>query len=112
MAFPLSQQACDPGRHAHDQIKRGCFLTTFASGTILPLNTAIYIGVGTSIMLSSRVVTPREMVEYAFNDEGLRPNKQKARNAILPKSLSSTSRENSSGTAELFRDQIRRILRR
>ncbi|MGB0258288.1 MAG: SulP family inorganic anion transporter, partial [Coraliomargarita sp.] len=43
------------------------FGVTFFSGMLLPLDTAIYIGVGVSIILFLKKVARPEMVEYAFN---------------------------------------------
>ncbi|MFP4156138.1 MAG: SulP family inorganic anion transporter [Opitutales bacterium] len=86
------------------------FLITFASGAVLPLDTAIYIGVGTSIILFLKKVARPEMVEYAFNEEGqlAETGGQVERNT--PEiSIVHVEGELFFGAAELFRDQMRRV---
>ncbi|PXA05136.1 SulP family inorganic anion transporter [Coraliomargarita sinensis] len=86
------------------------FLITFASGTILPLDTAIYIGVGTSIMLFLKKVARPEMVEYAFNDKGeLAQTNETIKRDTPEVSIVHVEGELFFGAAELFRDQTRRI---
>ncbi|MGB1128337.1 MAG: SulP family inorganic anion transporter [Opitutales bacterium] len=86
------------------------FLTTFASGTILPLDTAIYIGVGTSIILFLKKVAQPEMVEYAFNEEGQLAQTSDTIKRDTPEvSIVHVEGELFFGAAELFRDQMRRI---
>ncbi len=86
------------------------FLTTFASGLLFPLDTAIYLGVGTSIVLFLRKAAAPEMVEYAFNDEGQLAelnDPTKRRNPEI--SIVHVEGNLFFGAAELFRDQIRRV---
>lgn len=86
------------------------FLITFASGTILPLDTAIYVGVGTSIMLFLKKVAQPEMVEYAFNDQGQLAQTSETIKRNTPEvSIVHVEGELFFGAAELFRDQMRRI---
>ncbi|MEO0509123.1 MAG: SulP family inorganic anion transporter [Verrucomicrobiota bacterium] len=86
------------------------FLMTFSSGMILPLDTAIYVGVGTSIMLFLKKVARPEMVEYAFNKEGqLAQTSETVRRSTPEVSIVHVEGELFFGAAELFRDQIRRI---
>lgn len=86
------------------------FLITFASGTILPLDTAIYVGVGTSIMLFLKKVARPEMVEYAFNDQGQLAQTSDTIKRDTPEvSIVHVEGELFFGAAELFRDQMRRI---
>lgn len=86
------------------------FLITFASGTILPLDTAIYVGVGTSIMLFLKKVARPEMVEYAFNDKGQLAQASDTIKRDTPEvSIVHVEGELFFGAAELFRDQMRRI---
>ncbi|MFW5883117.1 MAG: SulP family inorganic anion transporter [Verrucomicrobiota bacterium] len=52
------------------QSDRIVFWSTFISGMLLPLDDAIYLGVGISIALFLRKVGQPEMVEYVFDDQG------------------------------------------
>jgi SulP family sulfate permease len=86
------------------------FGTTFISGLIMPLDTAIYIGVGISIILFLKKVARPEMVEYAFNDEGdLTELDQSKKRSIPEVSIVHVEGELFFGAADLFRDQMRRI---
>jgi SulP family sulfate permease len=86
------------------------FLITFGSGTILPLDTAIYVGVGTSIMLFLKKVAQPEMVEYAFNEEGhLAQTSDSIKRDVPEVSIVHVEGELFFGAADLFRDQMRRI---
>jgi len=86
------------------------FLITFASGTILPLDTAIYVGVGTSIMLFLKKVARPERVEYAFNEQGQLAQTSETIKRDTPEvSIVHVEGELFFGAAELFRDQMRRI---
>lgn len=86
------------------------FLITFASGAALPLDTAIYIGVGTSIMLFLKKVARPEMVEYAFNNEGQLAETGETVERNVPEiSIVHVEGELFFGAAELFRDQMRRV---
>lgn len=86
------------------------FGTTFGSGLFMPLDTAIYIGVGTSIVLFLKKVARPEMVEYAFNDDGQLSEMNKSEQRSLPQvSIVHVEGELFFGAADLFRDQMRRI---
>ena len=86
------------------------FVMTFGCSMIFPLDTAIYIGVGTSIVLFLKKVGRPEMVEYAFNKEGqLAEACDTARRDIPEVSIVHVEGELFFGAAELFRDQMRRI---
>jgi SulP family sulfate permease len=86
------------------------FGTTFCSGMILPLDTAIYIGVGVSIMLFLKKVARPEMVEYAFNEQGQLAEMAKPEHRDVPEvSIVHVEGELFFGAADLFRDQMRRI---
>jgi SulP family sulfate permease len=86
------------------------FLITFSSGMVLPLDTAIYIGVGTSIILFLKKVARPEMVEYAFNEEGQLAQTSETIKRDTPEvSIVHVEGELFFGAAELFRDQMRRI---
>ncbi len=86
------------------------FGTTFASGLFMPLDTAIYFGVGISILLFLKKVARPEMVEYAFNDEGhLTEMDQPEQRSVPEVSIVHVEGELFFGAADLFRDQMRRI---
>ena len=86
------------------------FGTTFVSGLFLPLDTAIYIGVGTSIILFLKKVARPEMVEYAFNEKGQLAQMEQPEERSMPEvSIVHVEGELFFGAAELFRDQMRRI---
>jgi SulP family sulfate permease len=86
------------------------FGTTFLSGLIMPLDTAIYIGVGISIILFLKKVARPEMIEYAFNEAGhLTEMEQSEKRATPEVSIVHVEGELFFGAADLFRDQMRRI---
>jgi SulP family sulfate permease len=86
------------------------FFTTLISGLLFPLDVAVYLGVGTSIVLFMRKAAMPQMVEYKFDvegqlveiaDRGPRPDPQV--------SIVHVEGNLFFGAAELFRDQTRRI---
>ena len=86
------------------------FGLTFATGLIMPLDTAIYIGVGTSIVLFLKKVAQPEMVEYTFKDDGQLAQMDKTERRSIPEvSIVHVEGELFFGAADLFRDQMRRI---
>lgn len=86
------------------------FGTTFISGLLMPLDTAIYIGVGISIILFLKKVARPEMVEYAFNEEGHLTEVETPEQRSTPEvSIVHVEGELFFGAADLFRDQMRRI---
>ncbi len=86
------------------------FGATFISGLFLPLDRAIYIGVGTSIVLFLKKVARPEMVEYAFNEAGqLTQMAEPDQRAIPEVSIVHVEGELFFGAADLFQDQMRRI---
>ena len=86
------------------------FVTTFVSGLIMPLDSAIYIGVGISIVLFLKKVARPEMVEYAFNKEGHLAEMNTAEQRGTPEvSIVHIEGELFFGAADLFQDQMRRI---
>ncbi len=86
------------------------FVTTFFSGLIMPLDSAIYIGVGISIVLFLKKVARPEMVEYAFNKEGHLAEMNTAEQRGTPEvSIVHIEGELFFGAADLFQDQMRRI---
>lgn len=86
------------------------FFVTLFSGCLLPLNTAIYVGVGTSIILFLKKVARPEMVEYAFNEAGQLAEAGETAKRDMPEiSIVHVEGELFFGAAELFQDQMRRI---
>ncbi len=86
------------------------FFATFGSGLFMPLDTAIYVGVGTSIVLFLKKVARPEMVEYTFKEDGqLAEMAQKDKRHIPQVSIVHVEGELFFGAADLFRDQMRRI---
>ena len=73
-----------------------------------PSDTAIYIGVGTSIVLFLKKVARPEMVEYAFNDEG-RSRRPATRSTRYPGSFHRARGRRAFLWCRALRDQIRRI---
>ena len=86
------------------------FGLTFATGLIMPLDAAIYIGVGTSIVLFLKKVAQPEMVEYTFKDDGQLAQMDQSEQRSNPEvSIVHVEGELFFGAADLFRDQMRRI---
>jgi len=86
------------------------FLVTFTTGLCMPLDAAIYVGVGTSIVLFLKKVARPEMVEYAFNEEGQLAQTGESVGRETPEvSIVHVEGELFFGAADLFRDQMRRI---
>ena len=86
------------------------FGATFGSGLFMPLDTAIYVGVGTSIVLFLKKVARPEMVEYTFNEEGQLAEMHALEQRSVPQvSIVHVEGELFFGAADLFRDQMRRI---
>ena len=86
------------------------FSTTFISGLLMPLDSAIYIGVGISIILFLKKVARPEMVEYAFNKQGyLAEVEMPEQRNTSEVSIVHVEGELFFGAADLFRDQMRRI---
>lgn len=86
------------------------FLVTCLSGLILPLDTAIYYGVATSIVLFLRKASAPEMVEYTFTEDGELAEVDDRRVRVSDEiSIVHVEGNLFFGAADLFRDQIRRV---
>lgn len=86
------------------------FAATFVSGMFLPLDTAIYVGVGTSIVLFLKKVARPEMVEYSFKEDGQLTQLDEPKQRSIPQvSIVHVEGELFFGAADLFQDQMRRI---
>jgi SulP family sulfate permease len=86
------------------------FSVTFISGLFFPLDSAIYIGVATSIILFLKKIATPEMVEYAFNQEGHLAQMEHAKERDMPEiSIVHVEGALFFGAADLFQNQLRRI---
>ncbi len=84
-------------------------LTTFISALLMPLNVAIFLGVGISIMLYLRKASRPYLTEYEFTERGeLREAGEKRQRPIPAISIVHVEGELFFGAAELFRTQIQK----
>lgn len=89
---------------------RFVFFTTFIGGLLFPLDTAIYLGTGLSIILFLRKAATPELVEYGFTEEGaLAEKSDNAKRNIPEVSIIHAEGDLFFGSAEIFRDQMRRV---
>ncbi len=88
---------------------RRVFWVTFAGGLLFPLDTAIYMGTGLSILLFLRRAAAPELVEYGLNEEGMLTAKPAAAVESSKSALSIIHAEGDLffGSAEFINDQIR-----
>lgn len=84
---------------------------TFISSLLVPLHTAIFIGVGISITLFLRKAARPELVEYTMSDEGQLFELAKNKERLIP-AISIVHVEGNLffGASELFRGQVQRIV--
>jgi len=84
------------------------FICTFVAGLLFPLNMAIYLGVGLSILLFMRKAGSPTMVEYGFSDAGQEQEVQKdhSRPGIA---LLHVEGDLFFGSSDIFLDQARRM---
>jgi SulP family sulfate permease len=84
------------------------FAATLLAAFLFKLDTAIYVGIGTSLALFLRKASAPSLVEYGFNNAGslseLDDRKQRANNAI---SIVHVEGELFFGAADLFQEQVR-----
>jgi len=84
-------------------------LTTLLASLLLPLNLAIFLGVGTSIMLYLRAASRPHLAEYEFSEEGeLREAGEKIARPSPEISIVHVEGDLFFGAAELFRTQIQK----
>jgi len=81
---------------------------TFISTLLVPLHVAIFIGVGTAIMLYLRKAARPQLVEYEFNEKGDLMEMDEEKRSIPSISIVHVEGELFFGAAELFRTQIQR----
>ncbi|MEM7146379.1 MAG: SulP family inorganic anion transporter [Verrucomicrobiota bacterium] len=84
-------------------------LVTFVSALVVPLNIAIFLGVGASIVLYLRKAAKPYLVEYEFNEDGHLAEADQGGRAHPAISIVHVEGELFFGAAELFRTQIQRI---
>lgn len=86
------------------------FLATFLSGLVLPLDTAIYVGVGLSILLFLKKAGRPRLTEYDFNARGELAEKPdpERKNAI---SIVHVEGDLFFGSTDIFQDQVRQLVR-
>lgn len=86
------------------------FIATCGAGLLFPLDTAIYFGVGLSILLFLRKAASPELVEYGFNEGGELAEIDRRHKRSTPEiSIIHVEGDLFFGAAEIFRDQIRRV---
>ena len=85
-------------------------LTTFVTALLAPLDFAILLGVGLSIVLFLRKASMPQLTEYSFNDDGQLDELDELGHRNNPQiSIIHVEGELFFGAADLFRDQIRRV---
>lgn len=89
---------------------KAVYLLTFAVGLIAPLDTAIYFGVGLSIILFLRKAAAPEIVEYAYNEQG-HLAEVRGENTRREPEVSIVHVEGNLffGAADIFTEQTRRV---
>ena len=85
------------------------FFLTLIGGLLMPLDVAIYLGTGMSIFLFLKKAARPELVEYSFNEEGHLTQRQQKQRKVLEISIVHVEGDLFFGSADLFRDQIRRV---
>ncbi len=86
------------------------FLVTFIGGLVLPLSTAIYLGVAVSLILFLRKVSTPELVEYTFTDDQGLVEKGEGDAQVLPQvSIVHVEGDLFFGAAEVFQTQLQRV---
>lgn len=84
-------------------------LTTFLAALVMPLNVAIFLGVGISIMLYLRAASRPFLTEYEFSEQGeLREAGEKRTRPMPAISIVHVEGDLFFGAAELFRTQIQK----
>jgi len=83
-------------------------VVTFLATLLVPLHVAVFVGVGTSIILYLRKASRPQLVEYEFNEHGDLTEMEVARRKIPSISIVHVEGELFFGAAELFRTQIQR----
>lgn len=85
------------------------FLATLLSGLYISLDSAIYFGVGISILLFLKKVAKPELKEYSFNKKGDLLESENSNRNLPEVSIVHVEGELFFGAADLFQEQMRRI---
>ncbi|MGI9244779.1 MAG: SulP family inorganic anion transporter [Verrucomicrobiales bacterium] len=83
-------------------------IVTFLAALLVPLHVAIFLGVGTSIMLYLRKASRPQLVEYEFTEQGELMEMEGAQRRVPSISIVHVEGELFFGAAELFRTQVQR----
>jgi SulP family sulfate permease len=84
-------------------------ITTFVAALILPLNIAIFLGVGISVMLYLHAASHPYLIEYEFSEKGeLREAGEKRARPMPAISIVHVEGDLFFGASELFRNQIQK----
>lgn len=83
------------------------FIATFLATLFLSLNTAIYVGVGMSLVFFLRKAASPQLVEYGFNESGNLEALEEGQRQTQQISIIHVEGELFFGAAEVFQDQIR-----
>jgi len=84
-------------------------ITTFVAALVMPLNVAIFLGVGISIMLYLRAASRPYLTEYEFSEQGeLREAGEKRARPMPAISIVHVEGDLFFGASELFRTQIQK----
>jgi SulP family sulfate permease len=87
------------------------FAVTAIGGLLLPLDTAVFAGVVTSLLLFLHKVAQPRLVEYAFNDRGELAEKSEAASRTIPAvSIVHVEGDLFFGSADLFLEQMRLLV--
>ncbi len=81
---------------------------TFCAALLVPLHTAIFLGVAASLILYLRKAGTPQLVEYTFNDEG-NLSELEGQRRTTSITIIHVEGELFFGAADLFRDQVRKI---
>ncbi len=86
------------------------FIVTLASALLFKLETAIYVGIGTALVLFLQKTSTPSLVEYSFNESGqLAELSDPAKRANPQISIIHVEGELYFGAADLFQEQVRRL---
>lgn len=85
------------------------FYITLTGGLLMPLDVAIYLGTGISIFLFLKKAATPDLIEYTFTDEGRLTQRKEEKRKVLEISIVHVEGDLFFGSADLFRDQIRRV---
>ena len=86
----------------------GVLVITFITALLMPLNVAIFLGVGISIMLYLRAASRPHLIEYEFSDSGELVAADEGPRNIPAISIVHVEGDLFFGAAELFRTQIQK----